>query len=362
MNDPLQVDIDRSGTHAFGAGRAYAPSRRGDVRIGPILAIPTVLTELGVAPEVAFRSAGLDLNRFADPDHREPLEVIGRLLDICVELTGCRNFGLLVGERFNLEGLGPIGELMRYSADVDEALHGLLQHLHLHDRGAAPLLLAPEPGRRILGYSIYRAGVHGYAQIYATAIAIGYRILAALGGAGFQPTLVQFSFAQPPDVAEYARVFQSRVVFDAPVSGIVFASSWLSRSLASADRSRHEEIARAIREAERRASTTFAEQVEPVLRAMLMSEPAAGPAVARRFAMHERTLRRRLRAEGLSLRELTNRARFELAGQLLRETRLPVSEISASLQYADSNAFSRAFRAWAKCSPTVWRTQAENHA
>jgi AraC-like DNA-binding protein len=41
---------------------------------------------------------------------------------------------------------------------------------------------------------------------------------------------------------------------------------------------------------------------------------------------------------------LRNETRLELALQLLESARLPVSNIAAALQYADSNAFSPAFQ------------------
>jgi AraC-like DNA-binding protein len=44
---------------------------------------------------------------------------------------------------------------------------------------------------------------------------------------------------------------------------------------------------------------------------------------------------------------LINQTRYELARQLLQNTDLPVSGIAAALQYANPNAFSRAFGKWA---------------
>jgi AraC-like DNA-binding protein len=62
-----------------------------------------------------------------------------------------------------------------------------------------------------------------------------------------------------------------------------------------------------------------------------------------------------LSEEGTSLQQLINQTRFDLAQQLLQNTGLPVSEIASALQYADPNAFSRAFRNWANLSPSQWR-------
>jgi len=102
---------------------------------------------------------------------------------------------------------------------------------------------------------------------------------------------------------------------------------------------------------------SFADQVVGVLPQMLWSGTASAEAVAHLFAIHERTLRRRLEAEGKNLQQLINQARFELAQQLLDNTALSVSAIASALRYDDSNAFSRAFRNWANLSPTQWRNR-----
>jgi len=282
-------------------------------------------------------------------------EELGRLLDTCVALTGCHHFGLLVGERFDLRALGPLGYLMRNSATVGDGLRALLMHLHLNDRGAAPVLLAPDDSRVILGYSIYRHGTPAAAQIYDAAVAIGHGILHELCGRSWKALRVQFSHGRPETIAPYRRLFQTSVSFDAEVSGIVFASSWMKRPIEGADAALHGFLDKAIREAGSKVPMSFAEQVHGMLHQLVLGGSASAEVVASLFAIHDRTLRRRLAEQGTSFQQLINRTRFELAQQLLENTALPVSEIAAALQYADPNAFSRAFRGWARLSPTQWR-------
>lgn len=336
---------------------ALSMSLPGNVRIGPVLAIPALLSESGVSPQTAFAQAGIDPRLFDDPDDRTPLEALGRLFDTCVTLTGCDHFGLLVGERFELKSFGPLGHLLRNSPTVGAALRNLLLHLHLHDRGAAPLLLTPDPACVIFGYSVYRHGMPAVAHILDAAIAIGYGILKELCGPTWKPLRVQFSHSRPGSTAPYSRVFGSDVSFEAEVSGIVLASSWLGRSIEGADETLHDLFAKAIRDAEDNGPMSFADQVQGLLPQMILSGTASAEAVARLFAIHERTLRRRLEKERKNLQQLINEARFELAQQLLQNTCLSVSAIATALRYDDANAFSRAFRNWANLSPSQWRAR-----
>jgi len=330
-------------------------SAAGEVRIGPVQGLPGLLRELGVDPRIAFGQAGVEPAVFDHPENRMHLDDLGRLVEVCAALTGHPDFGLRLGARFDLRGFGPLGELMRHSARVGDALDALISYLHLQDRSAAPLLLGPSQGRVMLGYCIYRHGVPASAQVHHGSIAIAYRLLAELCGPSWKAQRVQFSHGRPALQAEFRRVFGTSVVFDAEVSGIVFDAAWLTKPVDGADALRHVQIARQLREAVSAAPMKLGDQVQGMLYQRVLNGTATAMAVARQFGVHERTLRRRLQAEGLSLQELIGRVRFELAQQLLRNTGLSVTAIAATLNYQDANAFSRAFRGWAQLSPMQWR-------
>jgi len=339
--------------------RQPSAAAAGEVRIGPVAAIPVVLKELGVKPGTPFARAGVALSTFADPENRIAFESLGRLFSECSKASGCDHFGLLVGERFALSGLGAIGYLMRNSSTVGEALRALLLHLNLHDRGAVPILINLDPSHVLLGYSIYRHGTPGSAHLYDAAIAIGYRALKEICGATWKPLRVQFSHMRPDDPRPYRRVFGSNVRFDAEVSGIVFQASWLEHAIAGADSSLRALVMQAITQAGTSSSVNFADAVRGALHQMVLSGTASAQNVAFLFGIHERTLRKRLSAERTTLQQLVSQTRFELAKQLLENTDLPLSEIAAALRYADSAVLSRAFRGWSKTSPSEWRARRE---
>jgi len=80
--------------------------------------------------------------------------------------------------------------------------------------------------------------------------------------------------------------------------------------------------------------------------------------VASKLAMTERTLRRRLRDEGVDFRGLVDEIRSLLAVQHLQCGRLTVAEIAFLLGFQSLSAFHRAFRRWTKHSPARFRTLA----
>lgn len=345
------------------ANATAAPAQRppaaddGEVRIGPVAALPEVLREFGVLPHGPFARAGVPLQAFKNPDTRIAFEALGRLLDESAAATGCEHFGLRVGERFELDGLGAIGHLMRHSATVGDALRALLLHLYLHDRGAVPILIHLDASYVLLGYSVYRHGTPGIPHVYDTAIAIAHRILKTLCGPHWKAAHVQFSHGRPRDVRPYRRLFGPQVRFDAEVSGVVFAASWLEQPIPGADPVAHQRVLRAIEQARASSTMSFADLVRAALHQMVLSGTASAGNVALLFGIHERTLRKRLAAEGTGLQPLIDQTRFELAKQLVENTELPLSEIAAALHFADAAVFSRAFRGWAKMNPREWRAR-----
>jgi AraC-like DNA-binding protein len=329
----------------------------GEVRIGPVAAIPAVLRTFGVTPSLPFARAGVPLHIFDDPENRIAFDALGRLLAECSTATDCGHFGLLVGECFELDGLGAIGHLMRNSATVGDALRALLLHLYLHDRGAVPILINMDASFVLLGYSIYRHGTPGTAHLYDAAIAIGYKVLKAICGASWKAAHVQFSHGRPKDARPYRRLFGPHVRFDAEVSGIVFAGSWLERTIPGADPRLREQVMSAIRQARASSTMDFADIVRGALHQMVLSGTSSAESVALLFGIHERTLRKRLAASGTSLQQLVSQTRFELAKQLLENTQLAQSDIAAALHFADAAVFSRAFRGWSRTSPRDWRAR-----
>jgi AraC-like DNA-binding protein len=313
------------------------------------------LSQLGIAPRRAFARARVPLRAFKNPESRIAFEALGRLFCECVALTRCEHFGLLVGERFELDGLGALGYLMRNSATVGDALRALLLHLHLHDRGAAPVLIWLEPSSVLLGYSIYRFGTPGMAYLYDAAVAIGYRLLRTICGPKWKPLYVQLSHGRPENIHPYRRVFGPNIRFDGEISGIIFAAEWLDGAIPGADPLLRELIAQSISQIGAIHGMTFADQVRAVMHQMVFSGAFASEDVARLFGIHERTLRKRLTAEQTSLQQIVSQTRFELAKQLLSNTQLAFTDVAAALHYADAAVFSRAFRGWANMSPRAWR-------
>lgn len=340
----------------LGLNLTYEPAIVGEgmLRVSILAQVPLLLRDLGQDPDRVVREAGLDPALLRDPENTIPFRTAGLLLQRSVARTGCSHFGLLVGQRGGLEILGVVGLLVRHSPDVGTALRNLVRCLLFHDRGASPSL-SIEGQAALLGYAIFGKDVPASDQAYAAAIAVACMIMRDLCGAGWNPSEVLFPFRKPRDTGPFKAFFRARLRFGAGHGALAFPATWLDHPLRGADpnvRAAVETLLAGISAAD---SREVAGQVKRAVLSLLMSGSVTESEVARAFAMHHRTLGRRLQAEGTTFQNILKDVRYDVACQLLRDTDNTVGEIATALGYGGGSPFTRAFRQWSGLPPVEWR-------
>ena len=337
----------------------FALVQEGSLRMAPALSLPGVVTELGCDWERVLAESGVDPELFSDPESTIPFAELGGLLELCVTCTGCPHLGLTLGGRQGVEALGMVGGLAGYAPDLGSALRSLILLMHLHDRGAIPALWV-SGDRAVFAYTIYQPNVPGTSQIYDGALAIAHNIISGLVGPGWKASEVRLHRERPADTEPYRRHFRTTLSFGADHSALIFPASTLDRPLAGADPRIYSQVTRAIEENEAQGGEDLAGHIQRVLRRLLVGgacqKDTCIEQVSSLFGVHRRTLNRRLREKGTTFRELIDATRYEMARQLLRDTALSISQISAALDYAETAAFVRAFRRWSGTTPAAWRS------
>jgi len=102
-------------------------------------------------------------------------------------------------------------------------------------------------------------------------------------------------------------------------------------------------------------AVSLSDEVTAIIESMMAGGAPTGAAVAARFGLTERTLRRRLRAEGTSFSDLLRSARMNACRLYLRSGRHSMAEIAQLLGYSEQSAFARAFRGWFGTSVSDYR-------
>ena len=335
------------------AGRTAGPEQ-GTRLVGGLTCVPALIRQFGVDPAPILARARLSPGDLIDPARRIPYERLARLLSEAAARTGCPHFGLLAGRAASVSDFGLLGELMRNSPTVGQALRELVVHQHLNSEGALSFLLL-QAGVVDLGYAIYAPIAESTFHIYDVALAVHMNAMCEICGEGWSPSEVFLPHSVPVDVAPYRQFFRAPVHFNAESCLLRFPASLLTRAVEGAD---PERLRLAQSQARAVGKAVIVESASRALRTLLLHGKDSGADVAQALAMHRRTLNRRLSAAGTTFQGVLDRVRFAVAKELLENSDIAVDSIAAALCYADLATFMRAFRRWTGTTPVAWRQSA----
>ena len=320
-------------------------------RVGTLSSLPPVLRELGVDVAALFAAAGLPADALDRADAWVPFQSALKALHMAADRSRRPHIGLLVGQRFQFSQIALLGDLMLNSSSVGDALKSYVVHQRLYSQGFTPYLLAYGRGAEF-GFAFYHSTAFSLSAAHDLLLAALVAALRSLVTADWSPVAVHFPRSAPADLSPYREHFRCNLVFDAERASVALRADDLVRAIAGADPIR-------LRALEQEAIDKLDSNLLPLLyrslRAMLVTGEPSAARLAQEFAMHERTLARRLRAQGTSFRAVLDEVRYDAARALLVDTSLTITSIAAALGYAEVAPFSKAFHRWSSMAPSDWR-------
>ncbi|MDX2261403.1 MAG: AraC family transcriptional regulator [Gemmatimonadales bacterium] len=318
----------------------------------------------GIASAELCRRARIDPAILSRPHDRLPGSGAERVWAAAETLTGDPLLGLHVAERFRTGAISILGYVVLNCPTAGAALERLGRFARLLNDGMR-VRLDREDGLAIVRFeaiegsanALRLAGRHPFESTLAGTLLT----LRSLTGAATVPVQAWFRHPAGGDLAEYDRIFGTRVRFGMPEHRLAFREAELERRIPAADPSllalfdRHA-VGR-LDELDRLGGTS--QRVSRLLGARLTGAVPAVGAIARELAMSARQLQRKLREEDTSYQQLLDAARRELALAQLRVPGVTAAEVALLLGYAEAGAFTRAFRRWTGTTPGAWATNAD---
>jgi AraC-like DNA-binding protein len=307
-----------------------------------------------------LRQAGLDAPLIADVEARMPHAAVLAFWDHAAEATGDELLGLHLGAQVRPAAFDALGYVFRTSATLGEGLRRLAQYHRFIDDALA--LTVEQEGRWA------RVAVSGPRATLVSRPVAEFQLAALLqsartetGAPDLAPAEVQFAFASPSAAAEYQRFFRSPVRFSRAHNALVLARGDLDRPMRHAEAELREVLERRVRDVIARlpAADSVSGRARAVVVEQLARRRPTASELGRRLGLSERSLHRRLRAEGTSFRELLERVRREHSERYIREG-VPLVETAFLLGYSDASAFHRSFKQWTGRTPDQYRREAAN--
>ena len=308
----------------------------------------------GVGPELLLARAGIAPEEMAA--ERWPIDHITRLWRAAAHCTQDAGFGLKAGAGVGPASFNVVSYLLQSAPTLRAALALVQKYQRLiSDGGRFQTITGPEAC-----WVVYhpRQGALAFSPHQIEAVLAAVVVFARwVTGTALRPQLVQFSQARVGPLAGYSEVFRCPVVFEQAFSGVLLTNAALDAPLPQADAhlaQLHHAHART-----RLAALSPQAELAQVLRAWMASQlqgqaPTRAQA-ARALGLTERTLARRMQAQGLSFSGLLDDVRRAAALQALAHTQRPLAEIGQTLGYAEPSVFNRAVRRWTGSAPGAWR-------
>lgn len=175
-------------------------------------------------------------------------------------------------------------------------------------------------------------------------------------GAELKPAFVHMRRAAPADVGPWNRCFGVEVDFGRDRNCLAILNRDADKPLTGYNRTLlaiHEDILqRHLAELDRK---DIVNRARVAIMDHLPSGEVSEEKIADELSMTQRTLYNNLASRGVTFRSLLTDIRKDLVRRYLIDSSYSVTEIAFLVGYADSSAFSRAFRSWFGTSPTEFR-------
>ena len=315
------------------------------------------LRDKGVDPGTLYRAQ--DLARFdsQNPLARCTVREWRELMSVAQTRLGQTDLVPALAKHFQPWHVGVVGFTLMTSSSVLELGRSLERFHHLLN-DAHEVETALETGRFILRlWPVTAERSDRLARLSLTAWVSVMRWLT-----GRQDLCFDGNFSGPPpqDVAHYKRIFGGVVRFDQSENSMAGVDGYLSLPIVSQNpainRVLHEQ---AVEQLDRltQGADPLVSQMERLLKVGLDSGEASLESLAAELKLPARTRQRRLDGLGLNFRMVVERVRKVQAMSYLRETKLPLLEISMALGFANPGTFHRAFKRWTGQSPGEFRRE-----
>ena len=312
----------------------------------------SLLARIGISPA----AIAPDL-RTPDTERRIQLAPFLRFLELLAEETRDRAVSLDVGTvAARPDAYGPLG-LAILTADTAREAYLRASRYKRAWGGFAAFDLHEEPRRARLVFEHQRSTRLGAALAAEASVALTVAFAREMLEGDPGVTEVRFEHARPTSPEPFERAFAAPVRFETERTEIVLDASALDRRLPRVPVLIADYIVRQADAIVARMPSTSptVQDVRRLLARELQGGDPSLPRVARSLSLSERTLRRRLTAEGASFEGLLGEVRREAAEIALDDPRLSVGEIAFLLGFSEPGSFARAFKRWTGKSPSEHR-------
>lgn len=314
-----------------------------------------LVEEKGLKTSALLEKAGIDPAIPDCPDNRLPLADVYGLTHLGASLTGDPDFGLHQGERF-MGFSNILGYVMMNCQTLEAALAKFSRYQKICDESTV-IELVHIGGEAFVTIRIMDDTLQNDRHLVDSRLAGLFVFLKRLTGVSLRPRKLMVTYAAPPVIDAYKRIFKCPVYFNRPVNALVFESRDMKLSIPSCNIALLETFERHARRVVERLEhmDSHSNQVARIIAGLLKENSLSIKSVAEKMAMSVRKLQFKLEEEKTTYSKILNEIRKDLAMSYLKDNRIAIAEIAYLLGYSEVSVFYRAFKKWTDQTPAQYR-------
>ena len=312
------------------------------------------LASLGIDPLEVIETASR--GRGATASAQSPLTA-HEVLESAVAMSGDTTLAIKIGNGLDLGKYGTYGFALMSCSDMGAALELFLRYGQTFIQSSSWHRSVSKDGVTL---RLQQNTGTSYQKMLVTELAFSQLHLASklLVARPAEGVRVHFSYSKPAHFRVYEQNWPFPMEFDQEHTQIFMSDQWLRQRVRTGDPTTNVLFSQQCEELV--SGMTEVDETSAIVRRLLIH--SAGKfltisEVAEQLNVTERTLRRRLTAEGTDFRTIFDDIKSTLAKNYLRKTSLSVLEIADLLNYAEATNFHRAFQRWNSTTPTDYRQQ-----
>lgn len=320
-------------------------------------ALAEALESEGLDVPALFAEAGLELAALKDPDRRFPSDKVDQLWQLALARSGNPTLGLASSRIAKPASFDVVAYAMMSAPTLLGVLERMSRYIRIFNDAALVTVSEDAEGFRII-LEIYAGKQPVPWQRFGFDLMTFLTFCRWVTARDIRPIALELTVAPAADLEPYREAFNCPLRFDAPANALLLSRADAMLALPTAHRMLaevHEAIAD---EQVRQVSPPPASlRVRSFLTRRLPDGEPTRAAVAAAMAMSERTLHRRLEAEGTSFLKILDNTRRELAERYMDRQDLSLAEIAFLLGFSDQSSLFRASKRWFGTSPGQRRGQ-----
>jgi len=309
-----------------------------------------------------LKKAGLTLAQSEDDAARITVQSQIKCLNLVADALPDAFLGFHLAREFEMRQIGLLHYVLASSDVLGEALQRVARYSRLANEGIS--LRYSEGKHAVVGFEyvgVARRSDRHQIEFYMATVVRAARLLV---GRNLVPRYVKLTHRREEDSSELDAYMGVKVELGAAVDEIGLPAGVKDMPIVSADPYLHKLLIAYCEEAlaQRAPSAgSLRSTVENTMAPLLPHGRARVGDIAKRLGMSQRTLARRLAAEGLTFGQVLDQLRSDLARKYVGESGLSISQIAWLLGYQEASAFTHAFKRWTGRTPREARAR-ENGA